>query len=282
MSLVWTIIATFLYIEIGVVLLLVLPIASPLRWHRFFKSQFLAMIGRQAHIYFVLLLGILVLFLLEAIREMRKYSHSGKWFNSCSKNFDQQQILPSETLIVFIWTESNPEHPTLEMQHSMRLFRAQRNFYISGFSIFLVLVIRRLVTLISSQATLLAQSEASMRQAQSATTAARSLLSQQKTDDKSVDPKEAAKSNELVCFNGFFFFFGLPFSHVQRFVEFFPLLFVGPTIPHFIPSFNITIDLVINVCACVILPSSSPFPLNHNYSLCEIFACAWINVKHCR
>lgn len=81
----------------------------------------------------------------------------------------------------------------------MRLFRAQRNFYISGFSIFLVLVIRRLVTLISSQAQLLAQSEASMRQAQSATTAARSLLSQQKADDKSVDPKEAEKSNELVC-----------------------------------------------------------------------------------
>lgn len=79
MSLVWTIIATFLYVEIGVVLLLVLPIASPSRWQRFFKSQFLAMIHRQAHIYFVLLLGILVLFLLEAIREMRKYSHNGKW-----------------------------------------------------------------------------------------------------------------------------------------------------------------------------------------------------------
>lgn len=78
MSLVWTIIATFLYVEIGIVLLLVLPIASPQRWQRFFKSQFLAMIHRQAHIYFVLLLGILVLFLLEAIREMRKYSHHGK------------------------------------------------------------------------------------------------------------------------------------------------------------------------------------------------------------
>lgn len=78
MSLVWTIIATFLYVEIAVVLLLVLPIASPQRWQRFFKSQFLEMIRRQAHIYFVLLLGILVLFLLEAIREMRKYSHHGK------------------------------------------------------------------------------------------------------------------------------------------------------------------------------------------------------------
>lgn len=60
----------------------------------------------------------------------------------------------------------------------MRLFRAQRNFYISGFALFLSLVIRRLVLLISTQATLLAQSEAAMRQAESATTTARSLLSQ--------------------------------------------------------------------------------------------------------
>lgn len=61
---------------------------------------------------------------------------------------------------------------------NMRLFRAQRNFYISGFALFLSLVIRRLVTLISTQATLLAQNEAAMRQAQSATSTARSLLSQ--------------------------------------------------------------------------------------------------------
>lgn len=82
----------------------------------------------------------------------------------------------------------------------MRLFRAQRNFYISGFSIFLTLVIRRLVTLLSSQAQLLAQSEASMRQAQSATTAARTLLTQQKADDKSGGDakKDDKKSDELV------------------------------------------------------------------------------------
>lgn len=129
------------------------------------------MLGRQAHIYFVLLLGILVLFLLEAIREMRKYSTHDT---------------------------AGDVHLNVEMQHSMRLFRAQRNFYISGFSIFLTLVIRRLVTLISQQATLLAQSEASMRQAESASTAARSLLSQQKGND---EKSEAAANDEkkLVC-----------------------------------------------------------------------------------
>lgn len=94
---------------------------------------------------------------------------------------------------------THTENLNVELQHSMRLFRAQRNFYISGFSIFLTLVIRRLVTLISSQAQLLAQSEASMRQAQSATTAARSLLSQQKDDKSSGDAKKGDnKPDELV------------------------------------------------------------------------------------
>lgn len=60
----------------------------------------------------------------------------------------------------------------------MRLFRAQRNFYISGFALFLSLVIKRLVTLISSLATMQAQSEAALKQATSATLTARDLISQ--------------------------------------------------------------------------------------------------------
>ena len=80
------------------------------------------------------------------------------------------------------------------MQHSMRLFRAQRNFYISGFAIFLSLVIRRLIILISQQAALIANSEASMRQAQSATATARTLLGEKdkKTGEKLDDDEKAA------------------------------------------------------------------------------------------
>lgn len=151
MSLQWTLIATFLYLEIFVVLLLVLPVISPKRWQKLFKSRFLQSLSNQASIYFLVLLAVLVLFLLDAIREMRKYSNS---------------------------EGTDHTHLDAEMQGNMRLFRAQRNFYISGFALFLCLVIRRLVILISTQATLLAQSEAAMRQAQSATTTARSLLSQ--------------------------------------------------------------------------------------------------------
>jgi len=48
MSLQWTLIAGFLYAEIAVVLLLVLPIASPTRWQKLFKSRFLQAITAQA------------------------------------------------------------------------------------------------------------------------------------------------------------------------------------------------------------------------------------------
>lgn len=155
MSLQWAIIAGFLYVEIAIVLLLVLPVASPRRWNSLFKSRFLQALGKQAGIYFLVLLAVLVLFLLDAIREMKKYS-------SLDHSTDGHGHL----------------HLDAEMQGNMRLFRAQRNFYISGFSLFLSLVIRRLILLISTQATLLAQAEASMRQAQSASTAAKTLLAQ--------------------------------------------------------------------------------------------------------
>jgi len=153
MSLQWTLIAGFLYLEIIIVLLLVLPVASPKRWNALFKSRFLQGLQQQAGIYFLILLAILVLFLLDAIREMRKYS-----------NVDS--------------SDHPHQHLDAEMQGNMRLFRAQRNFYISGFALFLSLVIRRLVTLISSQAALLAQAEAALQQAKGASSAARSLLSQ--------------------------------------------------------------------------------------------------------
>lgn len=94
--------------------------------------------------------------------------------------------------IIFLEEESTLN---LGMQHSMRLFRAQRNFYISGFAIFLSLVIRRLIILISQQATLIANSEASMRQAKSASDTARKMMSEQdtkKTDDPKVDEEKVA------------------------------------------------------------------------------------------
>lgn len=59
MSLVWGIIAGFLYAEILIVLLLVLPIASAPKWAKFFRSRFFSMIKNQVQIYFYLLVGVL-------------------------------------------------------------------------------------------------------------------------------------------------------------------------------------------------------------------------------
>lgn len=182
MSLQWTLIAGFLYAEILVVLLLVLPVASPYRWQKLFKSRFLQAITSQASWYFGLVLFVLVLFLCDAIREMRKYSSAEE--------------------------AEKHAHLDAEMQVNMRLFRAQRNFYISGFTLFLSLVIRRLITLISQQAVLLAQSEAALQQAKSATSTARQLMSQKggeaaqnnsnEAHDKEVtELKEKLKSLEL-------------------------------------------------------------------------------------
>lgn len=174
MSLQWTLIAGFLYAEIVIVLLLVLPVASPKRWHSVFKSRILKGIQQQAGLYFIITLAVLVLFLVDAIREMRKYSNTEA-------------------------DGSEHKHLDAEMQGNMRLFRAQRNFYISGFALFLSLVIRRLVILISSQAGLLAQSEAALKQAESATTAARSYLSQKAEPQKKGDEdKEVAALKKQV------------------------------------------------------------------------------------
>merc|ERR1712187_842036 len=67
-------------------------------------------------------------------------------------------------------------HLDTQMQMHMRLFRAQRNFYIAGFALFLCLVIKRLVGLISAYAGLQAEKEAAMKQAESASRAAETLM----------------------------------------------------------------------------------------------------------
>jgi len=152
MSLQWTIIATFLYFEVGVLMLFLVPYMSAKRWNALFRSRFYQALSAQAQWYFTFLLCILVLFLLDSIREMRKYSNPD--LSDAHQNLDH------------------------EMQANMRLFRSQRNFYISGIALFLSFVIKRFIALMTLQASLVAQTEASLKQAQGANKAAQSLLAQ--------------------------------------------------------------------------------------------------------
>jgi len=169
MSLHWTLIAGFLYVEIAVMMLFLIPFISNKVWSKLFKSRFLKGIENQLGYYFYILVAILVLFFLDAIREMNKYSDT-----------------PASDA-------SHATHLDAQMQAHMRLFRAQRNFYISGFALFLSLIIRKLVALITTSATLEAELEAAMKQAQSATRAAELLM---KDDKGASDLEEKLKEKD--------------------------------------------------------------------------------------
>jgi B-cell receptor-associated protein 31 len=180
MSLQWTLVAGFLYGEIAVVFLLIIPFISPKMWNAFFKSRFLKSFGAQSNLYFTVIIGILVLFFIDSLREMMRYS-------------------------TLRHAEIEHAHLDAEMQHSMKMFRAQRNFYIAGFALFLWLVIRRLVTLISFQANLMASNEATLKQAQNAAAAASQALGDLRSEGsnssnavKEVKDELQAKTKELV------------------------------------------------------------------------------------
>jgi len=168
MSLHWTLIAGFLYLEIFVVLVLMIPFISSRTWNAFFKSRFLHGLEKQLAPAFYIIASILLLFFLDAVREAWKYN----------------AIEHKEGI--------SQSHLDAQMQNHMRLFRAQRNMYISGFAGFLCLIINKMVTLLSNNATLQAEKEAALKQADSASKAAESLM---KSGDG--DAGKSAKDKEL-------------------------------------------------------------------------------------
>jgi len=152
MSLQWTLVATFLYTEIAMVIILLLPFISPTRWNSIFQSNAIKTFKSTSHYYFRFSVGILFLLFVDAIRSVRHYT------------------APMEA------EHGHHDGPLAEMQYHMKLFRGQRNLYICGFALFLVFVIRRLVVLLAEQANLIAQKEAALKQAKSASDAAQSLM----------------------------------------------------------------------------------------------------------
>ncbi|XP_017524423.1 B-cell receptor-associated protein 31 [Manis javanica] len=151
MSLQWTAVATFLYAEVFAVLLLCIPFISPKRWQKIFKSRLVELVVTYGNTFFVVLIVILVLLVIDAVREIWKYDDVTEKVN----------------------LQNNPG--AVEHFH-MKLFRAQRNLYIAGFSLLLSFLLRRLVTVISQQATLLASNEAFKKQAESASEAAKKYM----------------------------------------------------------------------------------------------------------
>ncbi|CAF1040336.1 unnamed protein product [Rotaria sp. Silwood1] len=166
MSFQWTFLATFLYCEIVVVIVLLLPFISPITWRKFFKSRLVAAFSAGARYYFNFIICIFGLLFLDSIRELRKYS------------------------AVEVKDLSTPHG---EAHAHMKQFRSQRNFYIAGFALFLWFVIKRLIHLLSAVAREMADSAAARKQAEGAHRHLEGLM----TNDKSkLDPREIPISSD--------------------------------------------------------------------------------------
>lgn len=151
MSLQWAAVAAFLYAEVFLVFLLCIPFISATRWQKIFKSRLVQLVVAYGNTFFVVLIVILILLFLDAVREIRKYDDVTEKVN----------------------LQNNPG----AMEHfHMKLFRAQRNLYIAGFSLLMAFLLRRLITLISQHATVLASNEAFKKQAEGASDAARKYM----------------------------------------------------------------------------------------------------------
>ncbi|XP_014888971.1 B-cell receptor-associated protein 29 isoform X2 [Poecilia latipinna] len=157
MTLQWTAVALFLYVEIVVILILCIPFIPARRWQSIFQLRIWSWMARFWNKVFLTMIIVLIVLFLDAVREVRKYS---------SKE---------------IGTDAKVQPNMFDHLH-MKLFRAQRNLYISGFAVFLWLVMKRVITLINQLA------------AVSGTTAAL----QMQADDANKAVEKYTKDNELL------------------------------------------------------------------------------------
>uniref|UniRef100_A0A8C2XA60 Endoplasmic reticulum transmembrane protein n=2 Tax=Cyclopterus lumpus TaxID=8103 RepID=A0A8C2XA60_CYCLU len=144
MTLQWTVVALFLYVEMGILVMLCLPFISARRWQSIFQLKIWSCVTRFWNKVFLTMIIILIVLFLDAVREVRKYS---------AKELGTNVKL----------------QPNMFDHLHMKLFRAQRNLYISGFAVFLWLVMKRVVTLINQLASASGSTAALQAQADNAT-----------------------------------------------------------------------------------------------------------------
>lgn len=152
MSLQWAAVATFLYAEIGLILIFCLPFIPPQRWQKIFSFSVWGKIASFWNKAFLTVIVLLIVLFLDAVREVRKYS----------------------TTPAIEKTSASKPNAYEHMQ--MKLFRSQRNLYISGFSLFFWLVLRRLVTLITQLAKEMTRKAVLKKQAENTSEAAKKFM----------------------------------------------------------------------------------------------------------
>jgi len=158
-SIQWTAVAFIMYVEIACILILLIPWIPARWWKNFFQTRPILVIRRYAHIYSTIIIAVLVLFFFDSIREVRKYCH----------------------IDVSKGTMGGAEADSLAQ---MRSFHAQRNLFISGFSLLFYLMLKRLVSFVSNSANLEIVSNEATKHAQTAEETARTLIESKDTDEK--------------------------------------------------------------------------------------------------
>ncbi|XP_029953179.1 B-cell receptor-associated protein 29 [Salarias fasciatus] len=130
MTLQWTAVALFLYAEIVVNLILCIPFISPKRWRSVFNWRIWSWLSPYWNKFFFAMIMALIILFLDAVREVQKYSGPEPM-------------------------QDAKANPNVYDHVHMKLFRSQRNLYICGFSLFLWLIMRRVVTLLNQAAVVL-------------------------------------------------------------------------------------------------------------------------------
>uniref|UniRef100_A0A8C2T511 Endoplasmic reticulum transmembrane protein n=1 Tax=Coturnix japonica TaxID=93934 RepID=A0A8C2T511_COTJA len=174
MTVQWTAVAAFLYGEVGVLLVLCLPFISPLRWQKIFMIPLWSKMAVFWNKMFLTIIVLLIILFLDAVREVRKYSAiqvNEKVANVNANAIDHIQ---------------------------MKLFRSQRNLYISGFSLFLWLVLRRTVTLLTQLAKGMSSHAALETQVNDATEAAKKYLAENERLQEALNEKGSGENKEAV------------------------------------------------------------------------------------
>lgn len=154
---------------------MLLPIIEPNCWSRLFKSQLVKRLQQNTMRFFYLLLGVLTICLASAYLDTQRFSQM----------------------------EEKNAQMKFDIVRENHFLKAQRNLYISGFAIFLIMVLKRIIALISIVNQLLAQSDAAIKQAQSASKAAESMIDeklnknmQETTDDNKQEEREVSKEKQ--------------------------------------------------------------------------------------
>nr|XP_054093375.1 B-cell receptor-associated protein 29 isoform X3 [Callithrix jacchus] len=122
------------------------------RWQKIFSFNVWGKIATLWNKAFLTIIILLIVLFLDAVREVRKYSS------------------------VHTIEKSSTSRPDAYEHTQMKLFRSQRNLYISGFSLFFWLVLRRLVTLITQLAKELSNKGVLKTQAENTSKAAKKFL----------------------------------------------------------------------------------------------------------